>query len=239
MNVKVDYRLSPHDEAHAQHDLERREREFGKLRSETRAFTNQVVGTTGTAGILPGYTDRITQVRASRRLDHRRSRRTGPNNFFLRMRHVDLGAEHEFGRLQLDYNAGYQPDPHQSTAAATTAASASMRLTSVGWILDRTQSDLYPRFTQTEGPDFTDPANYRPATGSPTNNNVDNDHEIARSCAATCATTCPLALPRRFKTGVHWREQTWRTIAIAPAAGTIVGTAPLPSDPRSADVRRR
>ena len=32
---------------------------------------------------------------------------TGPNNFFNRLRRVDLGAEHNWGPLQLEYNARY------------------------------------------------------------------------------------------------------------------------------------
>ena len=32
---------------------------------------------------------------------------TGPNNFFNRLRRADLGAEHNWGPWQLEYNARY------------------------------------------------------------------------------------------------------------------------------------
>ena len=64
VNIKLDYRLSPVTKLSFNTILndanERMRRQY-----ETRAFTNQSVGTTGTAGVLPGFTDRITQVRAS------------------------------------------------------------------------------------------------------------------------------------------------------------------------------
>ena len=62
VNVKAEYRLSASTKI-AFNTIFNDANEMGKLRFTTRAFTNQVVGTAGTAGILPGYTDRITQVR--------------------------------------------------------------------------------------------------------------------------------------------------------------------------------
>ena len=64
VNLKAEYRLSPATKL-TLNTIYNDANEMGKLRFTTRAFTNQVVGTTGTAGILPGYTDRITQVRQS------------------------------------------------------------------------------------------------------------------------------------------------------------------------------
>ena len=103
INVKVDYRLSPATKLTFL-ALAVDHRELSKRTFLTRAFTTQAVGTTGTAGILPAYTDRITQVRAAAgsTID---VTATGPNIFTNRMRRIDLGAEHDFGRLQLDTNA--------------------------------------------------------------------------------------------------------------------------------------
>ena len=121
-----------------------------------------MVGTTGTMGILPGYTDRITQVRAAPGSTIENTM-TGPGTFYNRMRRFDLGAEHTFGRLQLDYNAVYT-QTNINGGGGGRGGILINRITSVGWILDRTQSDLFPQFIQTEGPDFTDPSNYRPTT---------------------------------------------------------------------------
>ena len=105
VSLKADYRLSPSTKLSintvASDAIETFRRQY-----ETRAFTTQQVGTTGTAGILPGYTDQITQVRAAAGSTIDQTS-TGPGNFHNRMRRLDLGAEHVFGALQVDYNAIY------------------------------------------------------------------------------------------------------------------------------------
>src|SRR5690606_9935583 len=101
INVKIDYRLSRATKL-SLNTIYNDANEMGKLRFETRAFTNQNVGTTGNAGILPGYTNRVTEVRQSTASNFDVST-LGPNNFFLRMRHIDLGVEHDWNNLQVDY----------------------------------------------------------------------------------------------------------------------------------------
>jgi iron complex outermembrane recepter protein len=201
VNVKVDYRLSRTTKL-TLNTVYNDANEMGKLRFTTRAFTNQVVGTTGTAGILPGYTDRITQVRQSTASNFDVATQ-GPNNFFLRMRHVDLGAEHEWDRWQLDYGVLYS-GTHINNGNGNDGGVFTMRVNNLGWILDRTASDLYPRFIQTAGPDITRSDSYR-LNGFFQNNNIDNDHEV-REGRANLKFTVP-ALHTFFKTGLHWREQ--------------------------------
>jgi hypothetical protein len=107
-NVKLEYRLSPTTKLTLNTFAVDNNEKF-RRRYETRAFTNQIVGTTGTAGILPGYTDRITQVRAtpSSLID---LTMTGPNNVFVRARGFDLGAEQTFGpRLRPRGGANLRP----------------------------------------------------------------------------------------------------------------------------------
>ena len=201
VNVKVDYRLSRTTKL-SLNTIYNDANEMGKLRFETRAFTNQVIGTTGTAGILPGYTNRITQVRQSTASNFDVSTQ-GPNNFFLRMRHVDLGVEHQWDRLEVDYGALFSRT-HINNGSGNDGGIFTMRVNNLGWILDRTESDLYPRFIQTAGPDISRPENYR-MNGFFQNNNIDNDHEV-REGRANFKYNFP-ALKTALKTGVHWREQ--------------------------------
>jgi iron complex outermembrane receptor protein len=201
VNVKIDYRLSRTTKL-TLNTVYNDANEMGKLRFETRAFTNQVVGTTGTAGILPGYTNRITQVRQSTASNFDASTQ-GPNNFFLRMRHIDLGAEHEWSRLQVDYG-GLFSRTHINNGSGNEGGIFTMRVNNVGWILDRTESDLYPRFIQTAGLDISRSENYR-LNGFFQNNNIDNDHEV-REGRANLKFNTP-ALNTFFKAGLHWREQ--------------------------------
>ena len=222
VNVKFDYRLSPSTKL-SLNLIGNNGNEFNKFRLTTRAYTNQVVGTTGTAGILPGYTDRVTQVRAvpASNIDQTTQ---GPNNFFLRLRHAEIGAEHEFGRLALDYNAGYSQTHINSGNGRS--GNLLMRLTGVGWILDRSQNDLYPRFTQTEGPDVTDPANYRPAANGLTNADNHNDHEIGE-LRGNLRYTVPTRVPLTLKAGFQYRDQQ-ADDRNRSRRWSYVGTAPLP-----------
>ena len=201
LNLKAEYRLSARTKI-AFNTIYNDANEMGKLRFTTRAFTNQVVGTTGTAGILPGYTDRITQVRQSTASNFDVLTQ-GPNNFFLRTRTGDLSAEHDLGRLQIDYGAMYSAT-HINNGFGNDGGQFTMRVNNIGWILDRTQSDLYPRLTQTAGADITRPESYR-LNGFFQNNNVDNDHEV-REARANVKFDVP-DLHTLFKTGFHWREQ--------------------------------
>ena len=222
-NVRVDYRLSPTTKLTFNSTLGDNN-EAAQRRFETRAFTTQAVGTTGTAGILPGYTDRITRVRGAvgSTIDV-----TGAMyGYFQRLRHVDLGAEHAVGRLEIDANAIYS----QAHINTTNGGGAILinRLTGVGWILDRTESDLYPRFIQTEGPDFTNPANYRPISLTTRNNK--NQHEV-KEIRGNLRYTPPTQMPLSLKTGFSWREQMGQSIAGDRQWNYIGGATSLPSDP--------
>ncbi len=108
-----------------------------------------------------------------------------------RLRHMDFGGEHTWGPFETDWRGLYSRTRYRylgNEGALNTrlggvpfvgprgrvnnvAGSATNPIdvvtgpngeVGVGWILDRTQSDLYPRFIQNGGLDFTNPANYRP-----------------------------------------------------------------------------
>ena len=239
VNVKAEYRLSPSTKL-SLNTIANDANEMGKLRFTTRAFTNQVVfnpalpvtGTNATAGIMPGYTDRITQVRQSTASNFDILTQ-GPNNFYLRTRTFDLGAEHELGRLRLDYGGAFS-STHINNGFGNDGGQFTMRVNNLGWMLDRTQSDLYPRFTQTAGADITKPENYR-MNGFFQNNNVDNNHEV-REARANLKYDVP-ALRTFFKTGVHWREQFAHDIN-RNRRWSYLGTT-LPSDPSIRNVTGR
>ena len=193
----------------------------------TRAYTSQLVGTTGNAGILPGYTDRVTQVRAApgSTID---VTITGPNKFSNRTRRVEVGAEHEFDRLKIDSTARHsQTNTHLGGAGA--GGTLINRITNVGWILDRTQSDLFPRFIQTQGPDFTDPANYRPPANG-LSNSMTHEDQAVEEIAFNARYRLPVSREAFVKTGAMWREQ-----RVGEEADnhrwSYLGTAPLPADP--------
>lgn len=224
-NIKVEYRLSPNSKFTVT-GLGGNNNEPFERRYETRAYAAQSVGTTGNAGILPGYTDRITQVRAApgSTIDVNNARYTG---WSQNLRNAGFGAEHEFGRLQLDYDALYSSARVLSTREKD--GNLIMRINNVGWILDRTQNDLYPRFTQTEGLDFNNAGNYRPAPNGLNNRNDGSLHRI-RELRGNARYQMPTAVPMFFKTGVNWRQQrisSWNLTR----RWSYIGTGPLAADP--------
>ena len=225
INAKADYRLSPNTKLTLlvmaiDHS------EVFRRQYDTRAYTNQIVGATGAAGILPGYTDRITEVRAvpASTID---VIMTGPNNFFNRMRRVNIGAEHEFGPLQLDYTAS-RTQTHINIGNGEGGVLVN-RINNVGWILDRTKSDLYPQFIQTAGPDITDPANYRPAPNGLTNANNETDQEVTE-IGGNARYALPARVPIALKAGLHWRDQTVEEASLS-RRWNYTGTTGLPPEP--------
>jgi iron complex outermembrane recepter protein len=229
VNLKVDHRYSPHTKLtflamYVDHS------EIYRRQYDTRAYTgsqNQnTVPNATTTSIVPGFTDRITVVRpvATSTID---ITMTGPNNFFNRLRRADLGAEHDWGRWQLDYSARYT-QTHINIGNGEGGVLVN-RLTGVGWILDRTQSDLYPQFIPNGGPDFTNPANYRPAPNGLTNANNENDHEIT-DLRGNARYLLPLTMPVFVKTGFHWREQVVAESSLS-RRWSYTGTTALPADP--------
>ena len=231
VTAKADYRLTPTTKlsflaSYIDHS------EVFRRQYDTRAFTNQAifnpaVASTAANGIEPGFTDRITTVRpvAASTID---ITMTGPNNFFNRLRRVDAGAEHNWGPFSLEYNARYT-QTHINIGNGEGGVLVN-RITNVGWILDRTQSDLFPRFIQNGGPDFTNPANYRPSpTNALTNANNTQLHEVTE-VRADARYALPLSFPLALKSGFVWREQVVGATS-ASRRWNYIGTGPLRAEP--------
>ncbi len=201
VNAKFDYRLSPNTKISLNLIYNDAMERF-RLRYTFRAFTqNQnAVPNATTTGVIPGFTDRITQVRPvnASTIDIT----SQMSNFFHRQRHADIGAEQNFGSLQLDYNAVVSID-HINSGGGDGGVLVN-RVTGVGWILDRTASDLYPLFTQTAGPDISDPASYRPNTYTFADDQT--AHEI-KELRGNARYRLPTKMPLFVKTGFRWREE--------------------------------
>ena len=221
-SVKFEYRLSPRSKFSL--SLTGNNADEPMLHNyQTRAFTNQVVGATGTAGILPGYTSHITQVRAvaASNIDMQ-SNMFGTRN---RNRHVQFGGEQEFGPLQLEY-VGFFSTTHVNRTKNGGAALTN-RINGVGWILDRTYSDLFPSFTQVGGPDFTNPANYLPT--ATLNDNLLQSNVKVREVRSDLRYTLPTRLPMTLKAGAQFREQLVEENGYNRTF-SYIGTTPLAAD---------
>ena len=196
---------------------------------EVRAFTgnNTFIPNATTSGIVPGSNAQRTTVRAVPAANIDILTR-GPISYNVRMRQIDVGAEHELRNFQIDYTGSLATtslNDSQGIAGALT-----MRLSGAGWILDRSQSDMFPQFLPNGGPDFTNPDNYRPAPNGMTNNNNQNDQTL-KQARFNLRYQLPFARPIFVKTGAAWREQSVDTWSQDNHRWNYIGTGPLDHDP--------
>lgn len=222
---------------------------------QTRAFTGSqtTVPNATNTGVVPGWTDRITTVRAvpvpqlnaNGTVNTNTSGTTQPAlidvgatliNRDQRLRHMDIGGEHTLGRLETDWAALWSRTRYRTLGAegsltnrignipfrgpngrdnsvTPTATSLLDNVvgpngeTGVGWILDRTQSDLYPRFIQNGGLDFTNPRNYRPSVNGLSTAAGNLDIDFIREARANFKYKLPFESFTAFlKTGAQVRD---------------------------------
>ena len=229
--LKLDYKLSDSTRfyanltynKHLEHGL------FGGNTFAATWQTNQSVATrdasgalTGTGGIVPGYTDQVTDVRpvvaSTLNLASTEAYKEGETQT------VQVGAKHRYHNLDIDYDA------YQSKSKSNYANNATMswRLAGIGFRVSR--ADTYnPTITQTAGPDVTNLDNY--------NTNV---YTKSRSAGWDQYEGAAVNLKKQFETvvssyikmGVRLRDQsrelrntTYRTSYVGPDG--VMGLNPL------------
>jgi TonB-dependent receptor len=226
VNIKTDYRLSANTKMSVNATANDNNEQF-RRRYITRAYSTQNQNTvpSDTTSVAPGFTDKITTIRpvATSVID---VQNRGPNNYAVRMRRLDLAAEQDFGPLQIDYAAYYARTNLNNGNGH--GGELTHRLVGAGWILDTTKSLLHPSFIQNGGPDFTNPANYRP-NGQLLNSDGHNDQRV-REARFNVQYKLPTAIPLALKTGAQWRETLAQTESRS-RRWNYLGTTSLPSDP--------
>ncbi len=205
-----------------------------------RAVTTQTLATftaagqpTGTGTILPNYTDNVTQVRGLNGSQYiLTSQLIG---FEDRQVNFNVGAKHKFDRLDLNYDAAFSRSDsilntgeHGNRGGGGTFT-ASVR--SVGWTIDRGVSEEYPRWTQTEGADISDPRLYVPATMSRRNN---RKHIANLSTKGDAKYLLPTELAATLKGGFSFRRQELERVngdrqwnPVGAAAGSLASLVDL------------
>ncbi len=223
VNVKTEFRYSPTTKFTLNTIYNDANEPYNRL-YETRAFTNQTAPNATTSGVIPGYTNRVTSVRpvATSVIDVTETMQS----FFNRTRQIDLGAEHDFGALKIDWDTNYSRT--HSNLGVANGGTLTNRISGIGWILDRTKSDLYPQFTQTAGPDISIAANYRP--NGTLNARDDNRYIEIRNARANFKYDLPTQFSLSLKSGFDWRSQLARNDTLA-RRWNYVGTTALPADP--------
>jgi len=170
-----------------------------------------------------------------------------------RLRHMDAGGEHKFGPIDMDWaglasrtryryrgsegqlinRIGNVPfiGPDGSPGSATNNIVGPNGETGVGWILDRNQSDLYPRFTQNGGLDFTNPNNYRPTVNGLSTQSGNLDLDLIREARANFRYLLPIdSFTAYLKTGASVRDHDVE-LSRVNRRWSYNGTTALPTDP--------
>ena len=229
VNLRTDYRWSPATRFSVtllgNDNFERHRR-----RMEVRAFTGAAgtVPNATTTGVVPDqFTANVTVVRpvAAANIDVLMD---GPLNFYVRTRQVDFTGEHDYRRWQFDY-AGGTGYTNLNTGQGT-AGQLTMRLAGAGWILDRTDSSVFPRFLRNGGPDFLNPDNYRPTANGLTNTDNQVDQSVTQF-RLNARYQAPVAAPLSLKFGCSWRRQGLDSRGFNNHRWTYIGTGPLAPDP--------
>ena len=233
VNFKADYRWSPNTKF-SFGLLENDNFERHRRRPIIRAFTSaQTTALSATTSLLQGnFNEDITVVRptpervapattgSNAQATHIEVLSDGPLNYNLRMRRVDFSGEHNYRNWLIEYggSAGLSHlnngqgrggvmalrffDPALQTAGQP------VNFGNAAWILDKSASDVYPRFTRNGGADWTDPRNYLPrATDGLTQQRNESDQVIYQARYDMRWRT-PLPMPIFLKTGASWREST-------------------------------
>lgn len=224
--LKVDYQLSESTRVFVSTIYNDAPEKFNRLYT-IRAFTGRTVGTTGTATILPDYTDHRTQVRgvAASTVELNSTL----YSFLDRQRQFNAGARHEFERLKIDYDVSYshsKPLLQSSYRDGKPGGGIfTYSVTNVGWIFDKSQSAVEPSFTQTEGPSIYDGANYRNGL---LNSRQNDRFTTYKNATINALFNLPTAFPSTLKAGAKYRYGKFEEIA-GERRWNYIGAAPLSS----------
>ena len=246
-NIKTEYRLSDTSRFVVtglyNWNVERMRRNYTN-RAYTGNATSVPSATSTATGVVPGWTAYSTEVRPLTTANYLSNTAnatvldlssTGPNNYIVRQWLTSFAGDHTFGPIKLDYNTGYSRNNLKIGMSNAGGIGGSFglvqRISDIGWTLTRpNQVNPYPIFTQTAGPDISNPNNYRPITGGLTAAWA-NYEQYNKHFAGDVIYKLPTLAPITFKTGLEWRELeiSYRS---SPKRWSYLGTANLPTSDR-------
>jgi iron complex outermembrane recepter protein len=271
LSSKFEYRWSAHSLLRFNVAMNNAE-EPSRRQYQTRAFAGAAttVPNATTTGVVPGWTDRITTVRAVPTPAGATAASTPSAAIDLtsqlisrsqRLRHFDVAGEHKYDRFEWDWaglwsrsrrrvlgneaalasRIGGVPviGPNGLAGSAANNIVGPAGQTGVGWILDRTQSDLFPRFVQNGGLDFTNPNNYRPTQNGLSTTAGDLLEHLVRNVRGNARYKLPVqSFTAYLKAGFDLREQTLGNWAPGRRRYSYLGRDALTTDPTFASLEK-
>ncbi len=271
ISSKWDYRITPNDliklNLVANNAPEPMRRQYNQ---RAYAGSQTTVPNATTSGIVPGWTNRVTTVRAVPTAANATYNTTAPAlmdqqttniNRDQRLRHADIGGEHKYGRIEADWAALWSrtryrylgneasltnrignvpfvgPNGRLNNVAGTATSPLDNIVgpggeTGVGWILDRTENDLYPKFIQNGGLDFTNPKNWRPSVNGLSTQSGNLDVDLIRELRGNLRYKIPFfeQYPSFLKTGYSIRDHKVELYR-QNRRWSYIGREALPHDP--------
>lgn len=204
VNLKTEYKLGPNTRIHFNTIVNDAFEPYNNLYT-TRAYTGRTVGTTGTSAILPTYTDDVTEVRpvsgSNFQLNSTRY------SFVTRERQFNVGVRHNTDRIQLDAGVNYNyshPNLGNGRTPETSGGIFTANVQGLGWILDKSKDEIYPKFTQTAGADIRNIANYK--NGLITTRDGKRNTDVFNA-AVNLRYVVPSDIKITLKSGLNFRSQ--------------------------------
>lgn len=154
------------------------------------------------ASILPGYTDRVTNlVNGTLQITNAR------NTYISKTYSVQPGGRHVFGALALDYTATYSHSPYISgepNQRKDRIRGYRIDIPKTNWRLDGSDSIILREITQTGGGDIRDPNNW---VVGPFTRNVANRETNIYGAQINLKRTFREPVPSYLKTGIKWMTE--------------------------------
>jgi TonB-dependent receptor len=184
--------LNRHDE-HTNHNL------LTTSTTATIATVDAAGNFTNNGGIIPGFTNEVTEWRPMTNTLFRVT--SNSNKKIGETMHYQVGAVHRFGELELDYDA------YHSRSKTRYPANAAFDLTArgIGLRIEQSGDPFFPQFRQTAGPSIFDPASYR--ENQLTLESMQGIDQY-RGAAVNARRRFATAAPTWVKAGLRIREQT-------------------------------
>jgi iron complex outermembrane receptor protein len=218
VNLKLDYKLNDEVRFYLTGSADKSDERKDQYREQYQ--TNQSVAGvdangnyTGTGGIIPGYTEGITKVRAvsasNVQLTPEFLNKQAKSNY------LQLGAVHKYPTVDLDY------DIYQSFAETNYPGTRSMSFIArnIGFNIEKRDNPFFPYITQTAGADLTKLSTYNENLYSST---IRNGKDRYVGAALNATKRFDTALPTWVKVGGRIRRQN-RDLTDNSYRGTYVG----------------
>jgi TonB-dependent receptor len=204
-NIKLAYRLNEHTDFYINTIVNDAFEPYNDIYT-SRAYSGRTVGSSGSSAILPTYTDLVTEVRpvssANFQLNSTRY------SFTTRERLLNIGGKSDFDRWKFDYDLSYNyshPNIGDGRNSDTSGGIFTMNITNLGWVLDKSKSQLYPSFTQTSGSPIDKIASYK--SGLLTTRDGTKRNTDIFNASSNASYILPFSFKSQIKTGVRFRHE--------------------------------